>query len=159
MYVKTFVEGDVLIDVRSYGQLDGVKEPRRHLPPVAKNLRALRQAAGYRSQEKLAEDAGMSRGTVADIERGKDLNPKKETLEALASLLNVSIDDLLAESGEEAGPAFLERFKASPWFDDVKPTKDELAWLRALPKATWLAEEPSNRSIAALIEARRSTKM
>ena len=101
--------------------------------------------------------AGVSVPTIANIERGETTEIKASTVAKLALALGVTANDLMADSGT-AGPAFIDRFLASPWADDLRPTAEEISWLRSLPRITWLSEEPSNRAIAALLEARRSTK-
>ena len=138
----------------AYGPLDRVRDPPR--TPLAERVRMLRKKAGI-TQERLADLAGMSRLNLIDIERGNNANPKQETLRHLADALGTSMDDLTAASGR-VGPEFLAEFLASPWASDIKPNEEEVEWLRSLPRITWLSAKPSNKAIAALIEARRSTK-
>ena len=61
--------------------------------PFAKNLISLRKKKGL-SQEKLAELAGVSRGTIAyyESEKGKH---HIENVQAIANVLNVKIENLL----------------------------------------------------------------
>ncbi|WP_408733815.1 helix-turn-helix domain-containing protein [Paraburkholderia tropica] len=60
-------------------------------------LRALREESNY-SQEKLAEAAALSRGQIADIERGRG-NLRFSTLDQIAAVLAVDVADLLAPPG------------------------------------------------------------
>lgn len=59
-----------------------------------KNLAKIRKQKGW-SQEKLAQEAGISYNTLIKIERGGIKNPKIETVIKLSSALDVSVDDLL----------------------------------------------------------------
>jgi transcriptional regulator with XRE-family HTH domain len=60
---------------------------------VAWNLRRLRVKRGL-SQEALAVDAGVDRSYVGRIERGVE-NPTVETLDRVASALDVAVAELL----------------------------------------------------------------
>jgi len=59
-----------------------------------KNLAKIRKEKGW-SQEKLAQEAGISYNTLIKIERGGIKNPKIETVIKLAKALNVSMDVLI----------------------------------------------------------------
>ena len=59
------------------------------------NLRAAREGAGL-SREVLAVRAGVSASTVSRIEAG-GYRPRLATLDALAAVLGVTVDALLAE--------------------------------------------------------------
>jgi transcriptional regulator with XRE-family HTH domain len=75
---------------------------------VAWNVRKLRVKRGL-SQEALAVDAGVDRSYVGRIERGVE-NPTAETLERLASALDVPVADLLAvPKATEKPPATLRK--------------------------------------------------
>lgn len=60
---------------------------------LGKNVRRLREAKGW-SQEAYAEEAGIHRTYVSDIERGAR-NPTILIVEKLAKLLGVLADSLL----------------------------------------------------------------
>ena len=47
------------------------------------------------TQEELAEQAGISYMTLVKIEQGVSNNPTIKTLKSIASVLDVSIDDLI----------------------------------------------------------------
>lgn len=71
-----------------------VRKPGEHLVKVlASNLRALRHAQGV-SQEELAARCGLHRTYVGSVERG-ERNATLSTLEVLASVLGVSVPELL----------------------------------------------------------------
>lgn len=60
---------------------------------LAKNLRRLRQAKGV-SQEAFADEAGIHRTYVSDLERGSR-NPTITVIEKIARALGVPIGELL----------------------------------------------------------------
>jgi transcriptional regulator with XRE-family HTH domain len=75
---------------------------------VAWNLRRLRVKHAL-SQEALAVDAGVDRSYVGRIERGVE-NPTVETLDRLASALEVAVAELLiAPKQGEKPPATLRK--------------------------------------------------
>lgn len=59
-----------------------------------KNLKHLRKKKGW-TQEKLAQQSGISFHTLIKIERGDIKSPRLETLLKIAKALDLSIDDLL----------------------------------------------------------------
>ena len=59
-----------------------------------KNLAKIRKQKGW-SQEKLAQEAGISYNTLIKIERGGIKNPKIETVIKLSKALNISLDSLV----------------------------------------------------------------
>lgn len=59
-----------------------------------KNLVRIRKEKGW-TQEKLAQEAGISYNTLIKIERNGIENPKIETVIKLAKALNTSIDRLV----------------------------------------------------------------
>ena len=61
---------------------------------LGQNLRRLRRAKGW-SQEAYADEAGIHRTYVSDIERGAR-NPTIAIVEKLAAPLGVTVSDLLA---------------------------------------------------------------
>lgn len=71
-----------------------VRKPGEHLVQLlATNVRALRHAKGV-SQEELAARCGLHRTYVGSVERG-ERNVTLSTLEVLASVLGVSVPELL----------------------------------------------------------------
>lgn len=63
-----------------------------------KNLAKIRKQRDW-SQEKLAQEAGISYNTLIKIERNGIENPKIETVIKLADALKVSIDELVNRRG------------------------------------------------------------
>ena len=76
--------------------------PEKDLPPIAKRLRALRDARGLTQQE-LAFQSGLSISIVAQLEQGGKLDPRVSTLTALAKALGVGIQDLTEDKGKSTG--------------------------------------------------------
>jgi transcriptional regulator with XRE-family HTH domain len=70
---------------------------------LADRLEQLRKAAGLNQQE-LADKAGLSMSVVSQIERGKKLDPRVSTIEALADALGVSVDELLGRPPAKKPP-------------------------------------------------------
>jgi transcriptional regulator with XRE-family HTH domain len=66
------------------------------LPPLARRLKQLREAAGL-SQQELAVAAGLSVSIVSQIEQGRREDPRVSTLAAVARVLSATIDDLLSD--------------------------------------------------------------
>ena len=62
---------------------------------LGKNVRRLREAKGW-SQEAFADEAGIHRTYVSDIERGAR-NPTITVVEKLATALKVTASELLAQ--------------------------------------------------------------
>ncbi|MFL6725217.1 MAG: helix-turn-helix domain-containing protein [Sphingomicrobium sp.] len=60
---------------------------------LARNLRKLRQAKGV-SQEAFAEEAGLHRTYISDLERG-ERNPTITVVDKIARALDVPIGELL----------------------------------------------------------------
>src|SRR5829696_8068495 len=63
---------------------------------IAGNVRRLRMARGL-SAAALARESGVARATLAELEAGRG-NPTVETLYGLASVLGVTLADLLVEA-------------------------------------------------------------
>jgi len=76
---------------------------------LARNLRVLRLVRGW-SQERLAEEAGLDRSYVSDIERATR-NVSVEILERLACAFGVSLSELLSEPNPvELGEGLLNAY-------------------------------------------------
>ena len=61
---------------------------------ISKNIKKLREDNGL-SQEKLARLADVANNTIIKIEAGKNQNPTLDTLNKIAKVLKISIDDLI----------------------------------------------------------------
>lgn len=62
--------------------------------PLAINLRRLREKKGL-SQDKLAKLAYVANNTIIKIEQGQNTNPTLDTLNKIATALEVSIEELV----------------------------------------------------------------
>lgn len=69
--------------------------------PFGTNLRRRRDDAGL-TQEELAAKAGISRGTIANLETGAAKSPDAETVEALAEAFGLSRGALWQDAGESS---------------------------------------------------------
>lgn len=72
---------------------------------IGKRLKALREKAGI-SQEKLAEDMGVSKGQLQKYEYGRNMM-NTEKLQKAADALSVLVQDFF-DNGEEALPVTVE---------------------------------------------------
>ncbi len=72
----------------------------RFLPPVAQNVRRLRNAKGW-SQAALGRAAGIAAAHVSMIESGRRADPQGSVLQALAGALGVTVDELLRPAPTE----------------------------------------------------------
>lgn len=61
---------------------------------IAENLKRLRKEKDY-SLEKVSKLADLSLNTIAKIESGVNTNPTIDTLQKIASALEVGVDDLI----------------------------------------------------------------
>ena len=61
--------------------------------PIKDKLKELRERANL-TQQDLAVAAGLSVSAVSQIEQGTNLDPRMNTLKALARVLGVSLDEL-----------------------------------------------------------------
>ena len=74
---------------------------------LAKRIRALRDARQI-TLDALAQQAGLSKGTVVALEQGK-ANPSIGVLCRLAAALSLSVTDLLADPASEVSEKLIER--------------------------------------------------
>jgi transcriptional regulator with XRE-family HTH domain len=63
---------------------------------LGQHVRALREAKAF-TQEELAERSGLHRVYLAQLESGRNHNPRLDTLRRLAKALGVSVADLVIE--------------------------------------------------------------
>lgn len=99
-------------------------------------LKELREAAGYRSQQALADALGTSQSTVANWESGRR-NPKHTTAIYLAEFFGVSVDCLLGlEIKERPTPVSGSGPLYPPEYDLLNPEDKELvdSMIRSLAK-------------------------
>ena len=64
---------------------------------LAQNLKKLRSDKGW-TQEKLAENSGVTYTTIIKLEQGVVDNPTLKTLEKLANVFDTGIDNLVKKS-------------------------------------------------------------
>jgi transcriptional regulator with XRE-family HTH domain len=69
--------------------MGGADQPQ---PALGEAVRRIREKRGM-TQERLAQDAGVTTGTVSLVERGRS-NPAWGTVKAIAKGLEISISDL-----------------------------------------------------------------
>ncbi len=60
---------------------------------VSENIRKLRQKKGM-TQDRLSKEANLALNTIVKIETGENPNPTLETLEKIATALEVPVSDL-----------------------------------------------------------------
>ncbi|MEO3752645.1 DUF488 family protein [Streptomyces sp. B6B3] len=75
---------------------------RHHIRALARQLRAFREARGL-TREELAEEAGVSIGTLGRLEVGGASQPGFFTVGSLAETLGVSLDDLFRDTSAAPG--------------------------------------------------------
>lgn len=77
--------------------------PDQPQPALGKAVRQLREKRGV-TQERLAQDAGVTTGTVSLVERGRS-NPAWGTVKVIAKALGVSMGELerIAKGFEGSG--------------------------------------------------------
>lgn len=66
-----------------------------HRKRLGERIKRLRQQRGY-SQERLGEEAGVSRITLSRIETGHEQSPRFDTLERIARALGVGMEEMLS---------------------------------------------------------------
>ncbi len=71
------------------------------MTPIGLNLKRLRIAAGL-TQQQLANMAGLSQSIVSQCEQGVNADPRGSTLQALATVLKTTVDELLRVPEEKA---------------------------------------------------------
>lgn len=125
---------------------------------IAENVLRLRLKSKL-TQQQLADECGVSRGTIACVELGTYVEPELSTLVSLAKALGTTVDALRQPQGRTAAlEPYIEAFRSSPWAEALRPTEDELRWLSSLPKAVYWGLEPTPHTIARLLEWHRSGK-
>lgn len=77
--------------------------PDQPQPALGEAVRKLREKRGV-TQERLAQDADLTTGTISLIERGRS-NPAWGTVKAIAKALNISLGELAqtADKAESVG--------------------------------------------------------
>ena len=70
---------------------------------LGERLQLLRQRRDL-TQQKLADDAGVSKMTIIRIEKGKSTNVQLQTLRSIAKALGLAVEELLTASEQEKRP-------------------------------------------------------
>ena len=120
---------------------------------VAKNVRRLRKVANL-TQTELAEAAGISRASVAQIEGQRYNSFTLATLEGIAKALNTAPITLLEERSNALSP-LAESFRQSPWAAALEPSDAELARLTAVMLTLNCATKTPLALIAELLQVMR----
>ena len=120
---------------------------------VAENVRRLRKMV-HLTQTELAEAAGISRASVAQIEGQRYNSFTLATLEGIAKALKTAPIKLL-EQQEHALAPLADQFRQSPWSAALEPTETELARLSAVMRAIDCAAETPLVLIAELLQVMR----
>lgn len=112
----------------------------------------LRQARGSTTQKVLAQKAGVSQGMISQIEKGRRPHPSDDILRKLERGLGRPHGYL---SAPDAHDASFERYLASDYARDDKPTEREIERLREIP---WkpATDDASPRAWSLLLQAIRS---
>lgn len=153
LYVVHFgvgVDGDCTLRIDS--AINGGEDMWKGLDAekVGAEIRRLRRAARW-SQATLAEEAGVRRATISELERGERL-PMMETLERIATALGVPVTSIvLAASGPM--PEELEEACAMGLITDA--TWEELMRLRMLPDLLGREADPWDYQAALMLMRKR----
>jgi len=135
----------------------GMAHRRRSL---AERLINMRKAAGF-NQSTLAAAAGLDRHTVRRIEKGIELNPKLETLQALARACQkdpATLVSAIRKTGPiDAAIDELVRLEAARPLFSPPLSEQELDWA-AEQTAIWEMVEPDAEAVADLIRWKRGRK-
>jgi transcriptional regulator with XRE-family HTH domain len=119
-------------------------------------LKRHREAARL-TQRALAERAGIHYTSVAKIEAGLAQDAELTTLKKLAKALDCRVVDL-SDAGEIAPiDSLLDEYLKSPWKDEDRPTKEEIASLRLLPGIVFVGMASTPKAIHYLLEAARAS--
>ena len=123
--------------------------------PIGAKIKELRDKRGM-TQEALAQEAGVGRITIANLESGQAVDASTRILRKIAGALVVNLSDLAVDEGElvDMEPA-IQAFLASPYGQITQPTKEELAVLRSQRKSMWVDWKPTPKRLRLLILALR----
>jgi putative transcriptional regulator len=125
------------------------------------NVASLRQEHGL-SQQRLADEAGLSRATIAAIEGGRFASSDTSTLVRIARVFGIAPENAsrLLSPNPKRGPMdpFVDEYEASDIAKEVKASASELAWLRSLPEVVFFGMRPTPYTIARIIGFRRETE-
>lgn len=126
------------------------KDQNRLIEAVADNIRRLRKHKRM-TQTELAEAAGISRASVAQIEGQRYSSFTLATLEGIAAALHVAPVALLKKPEGPLTP-LAKQFRSSPWAAALKPTDEELALLSEVTVSIGCTPDISLSLIAELLQ-------
>jgi transcriptional regulator with XRE-family HTH domain len=167
--VKAFSSGSLSNQTASarcrfYGNFSGIKgkaHPRRERLGAMELGERITYFRGRRSQERVAQDAGIAVSTLSRIERGHHKNPSQATLMKIAKALQVNARDLLDRdiiAAPESGLAKLDN--AAALADALFSMRDQLLDVFAIAKdARSRALEAQETARAARDLAARATSV
>ena len=156
--VNRFVLRAMLTGLLNNAKLPNMASIQNKRPGLAGALIKARRAQGF-TQYELASRSGVSRPTIANIERGTHTEIQMSTAEDLARALSIPVSQLSTKVCDTLSPSqMVEEFMESDWAKVTEPTEEEIDWLRSLPKIKWLGERPTPKTFHLLIEALRESK-
>lgn len=97
--------------------------------PIQREIRWRMNAAGY-NQKSLARAAGLNQTAVRDILKGRSRNPRADTLEALARVLDCTLDEL-------TGSVTAVEIEESPRAVQVIGRAEAGRWVKQLESPLW----------------------
>lgn len=126
---------------------------------LGQRLVKMRTAAGL-TQSELARVARVGRNTIIRIESDQPTSPTLRTLERLARACGRPVTELTEAAFEVSSlDTAIEEFERLEALRPIlRPTREEIAWLRRLPPALWRELPPSVEVIELLIRAERAVK-
>jgi transcriptional regulator with XRE-family HTH domain len=90
------------------------KKTTKRAGVVGSNIKRLRDTRKL-TQEQLSEKSGVSRGTIANLERGESQSPDASTIASLAKALNVDSPELWRSESPEAAPTVSDDGRVATW--------------------------------------------
>jgi transcriptional regulator with XRE-family HTH domain len=93
------VEFRAMMEAATFLRVPAQEKPPVRYTPVGVAVRRLRKERGW-SQGDLAKKCGLKVTTLSQIERGQKPNPTLDTLERVAEVFEVSIEDLRLDERE-----------------------------------------------------------
>jgi transcriptional regulator with XRE-family HTH domain len=106
----------------------------------------------------LVRRSGLSRSSVNAVLKAKYKSASLSTVERLAVVFGVSVDQLLGVR-LDAAPIhpLIKQFMESEWRASVNPEEQELEWVKSLPDVVFTGARPDPQVVARLILWRRDT--
>lgn len=120
---------------------------------VGANVQRLRKAMQpSMSQYSLADASGVSRSSIADLERGRYPSVDIETLQRLAPALGVTINELVDPRGSwVSSQSALDVFMSSAYAESMAPTDREKQMIRLMPDSIWWQMDVTAEAVADIL--------